>query len=149
MADGTEPLTTARNDAAAFGDAGEARGGALVERQLEALGELVDIGVRIARAIDRQVDEAASQPRSVVDLNAAAMSYGRVARAVRQTVLLQSRLEAEQKTAAAKAGALRARVVRIVRQAAEDEHDDEEQVERLAAEAAEGLEQERYGYVLT
>lgn len=77
------------------------------------------------------------------------MAYGRVARAVRQTILLQTRLQAEQAAAAARAGDVRVRVNRIVRRAIDAEHDGEERAERLAVEAAERLEQERYGDLLT
>jgi hypothetical protein len=117
------------------------------DHQLQLLGELAEIGLDIARAIDRRVQAAEPEP-SLADLNAAATAYARVARAVRQTIMLQSRLLADRKAETARAGDLRARVRRIVRQAIEDEHDDKEQVERLAQEAAEGLEQERFGDVL-
>jgi hypothetical protein len=145
MADGTPSLTAAPTDAAA-GGAGEACARPLVERQLEALGELADIGLKLARAVERQVSKA--EAPSVADLNAAAMAYARVARAVRQSVMLQSRLQAEQHAATAGAGGLRARVARIVRRAIEDQHGEAEQTERLCAEAAERLEQERYGDLL-
>ena len=145
MADETPSLTSAPDDAPAEG--GEAPARPLAERQLEALNELVGIGLNIARAIERQV--SGPGPQSIADLDAAALAYARVARAVRQTVMLQSKLQAERNAAAAKAGDLRARVARIVRRAIEDAHDDAEQVERLAAEAAERLEQERYGDLLT
>jgi len=144
MTDGT-PSLTAPTDAAA-GGAGEARDRPLAERQLEALGELVDIGLTLARAVERQVSEA--QAPCIADLEAAAMAYARVARAVRQTVMLQSRLQAEQRAATARAGGLRARAARIVRRAIADQHGETEQAERLAAEAAERLEQERYGDLL-
>jgi hypothetical protein len=142
----TTAVTTASPDAAACGD-GAAR--PLAERQIEALGELVDIGLKIARAIERQVDAAAAEPTSAADLNAAAIAYARAARAVRQAVMLQGRLRADRDAWKAKAGSLRSRLTWIVRRAVEDEHDDAERVERLVAEAAERLEQERYGDVLT
>jgi hypothetical protein len=116
-------------------------------RQLELLGELAEIGLDIARAIERQVKRNEPEP-SIAELQVAATAYARVARAVRQTILLQTRLLADHAAAAAKAGDLRRRVTDIVRQAIEDEHEDAEQVERLAVEAAEGLEQDRYGDVL-
>ena len=142
MPDGTAlPQTPAPTGAAA-----PAR--PLVERQVEALGELVGIGLKIARAIERQVDAVGSGPEAIAELGAAAIAFARVARAVRQTVMLQSRLQEQRSAAAARAGALRSRLGRIVRRAVEDEHDDAERVERLCAEAAERLEQERYGDVL-
>ena len=144
MPDETTTLAASPTDAPASGG-DTAR--PLAERQIEALGELVEIGVKIARAIGRRVD--ADVPDPVADLNAAAIAYARVARAVRQTVMLQDRLLAERAAATARAGDLRARVSRIVRRAIEGEHADAERVERLATEAAEGLEQERYGDILT
>lgn len=146
MPDGMEPCAAARTDAPAGAGAGAC---SLVERQVEALGELVGIGLKIARAIERQVDAAGAGPQAMADLNAAAIAFARVARAVRQSVMLQSRLQQERTAAAARAGELKARVARIVRRAIEDEHGETEQVERLAAEAAERLEQERYGDVFT
>jgi hypothetical protein len=146
------------------GDACEARAPTLAEQQAEALGELTRIGLKIARAIERQVDAAGEGPEGLAQLNTAAIAFARVSRAVRQTVMLQTRLEDARTAAAARAGDLRGRVVRIVRRAIEDQfgedqfgedefgedgQGDAEQVERLCAEAAEGLEQERYGDVLT
>ena len=148
MPDGTQPLPADPLDAPASREGGEARGRPLVEGQVEALDELVEVGLKIARAIARQVDDADGEPLSVADLNAAAMAYARVARAVRQTMMLQDRLQSDRKAAAAKAADLRARVGRIVRRAIEDGQGDAEQVERLVREAAERLEQERYGDVL-
>jgi hypothetical protein len=144
MADGAPSLTTAPTDACP-GDGGEAR--RLTERQIEALGELVEIGLKIARAIERQVD--GPEPLPAADLNAVAIAFARVARAVRQTVMLQSKLQDERNAATAKAGDVRVRVAGIVRRAIEHEHGDAERAERLAAEAAERLEQERYGDLLT
>jgi hypothetical protein len=78
---------------------------------------------------------------------------------VRQTIMLQSKLQEARGLAAARVGNLRARVLRIVRHAIEDERDEAEsgedvrgeaeRGERLCAEAAEGLEQERWGDLLT
>lgn len=147
MADGAKPLETTRDTSACGGD-GETRPRPLAERQIEALEELVGIGLKLARAIERRVDEATAGPPPLADLNAAAIAYARVARAVRQSILLQDRLKAGRDAATAKAADLRSRVAGIVGRAIEDEHAEAEQVERLAAEAAEGLEQERFGDVL-
>lgn len=117
---------------------------------MEALGELVDVGLKIARAIERQVT-AIDAPPPLADLDAAALAYARVARAVRQTILLQSKLtealQAGRKAAAGRAG-VRARAAGIVRKVAEAEHDDVEQVEWLVAEAAERLEREDFDETL-
>jgi hypothetical protein len=147
MADETASQATTCTDAD-LGDGAMASARPLAERQIEALGELVGIGLKIARAIERRVDEAGPEA-PLADLNAAAIAYARVARAVRQSILLQDRLKAGQDAAAGRAGDLRSRVAGIVRRAIEDEHDDAEQVERLAAEAAERLEQEHDHNVLT
>jgi hypothetical protein len=150
MPDGTTlPPTPVPTDAARSGAAGDACARPLVEQHLDALGELVGIGLKIARGIERAVDGEGEEAPSLHDLNAAAMAYARVARAVRQTVMLQSRLQEARSAAASRAGDLKARVAGIVRQAIEDEFGEDgngesEAVERLAAEAAERLEQERF-----
>jgi hypothetical protein len=62
------------------------------------LGELVDIGMEIARAVQGEIraraevveDEAAESPKIVADLG---LAFSRVSRAVRQTVALEARLE--------------------------------------------------------
>jgi hypothetical protein len=67
---------------------------ALLDRQLEALGRLADMGMAIAGAIARRVTEAsAEEPASTLDH--AAMDFARVSRAVRLTFALQSRLVAD------------------------------------------------------
>ncbi|HEY4031011.1 MAG TPA: hypothetical protein VGM25_11750 [Caulobacteraceae bacterium] len=118
------------------------------DRQLKMLERLAEAGLEIALVIERRV-KAAEPDQPLAELNAAAVAYARVAPAVRQTLMLKSRLEAEQAAASARAVGLRARVARIVRRAIEDEHGDAERADRLAAEAAERLDQERYGDVLT
>ena len=140
MADGTPSPNTA-SDSAATGE-GEACARHIPE--IKALGELIGIGLKIARAIERRVEEPCGEPRSLAELNAAAIAYARVARAVRQTILLRDALQGEQNASAAKTKDLRARVGRIVRRVIEAEHEDAEQVERLASEAAERLEQEDF-----
>jgi hypothetical protein len=149
MADGTtHPPPPVQHDAAPVA---AAAGGAcprpLVERQLEALGELVGIGLKIARGIERAVDGEGDRAPSLADLNAAAMAYARVSRAVRQTVMLQSRLQEAPEAGRApaeRAGALKARLNRILRRAIQDTHGERETIERLCAEAAERLERESF-----
>ncbi|MGZ3272685.1 MAG: hypothetical protein ACXU8Z_02890 [Caulobacteraceae bacterium] len=152
MADGTTPLPSTPNDAPTPRAAAEGCAQPLVELQVEALGELAEIGLRLARAIDRQVSDEAAGPPSLADLNAAAMAYARVARAVRQTLLLQSKItealragEASTAARAARRASVKARIAGLVRGVVEAEHNDAEQVERLVAEAAERLEQEAWG----
>jgi hypothetical protein len=122
----------------------------VLDRQLQVLGELAEIGLELARAVEAQ----AKQPEA--DVEAAVLAYSRVARAVRQTVMLQSRLirelqaeergEADQAEAArARRAEVKARVSRILRRAIEAERDEPEsdrpeRIERLKAEAAERLE---------
>jgi hypothetical protein len=86
------------------------------------------------------------------DLNAAAMAYARVSRAVRQTVMLQTRLLEGPQGEARKAGAaaadrtseLKDRIKRILRRAVDETPGEGENAERLYAEALERLEQERF-----
>src|SRR3569623_227234 len=66
---------------------------ALLDRQLEALSRLADMGMAVAAAITQQVTEAA--PGSDAALSGAALDFARVSRAVRLTFALQSRLIAE------------------------------------------------------
>jgi hypothetical protein len=141
MPDGTIlPPTPAPTDAAAAGDATRAR--PLAEQHLEALGDLVGIGLKIARAIERQVDAVGSGPLAIAELNAAAIAFARVARAVRQTIMLQNRLLEGRGAAAAGAGDVKGAVARIVRCAIEDEFGRAAEIERLTAEAGERLEHE-------
>ncbi|MDB5460338.1 MAG: hypothetical protein JWO72_2079 [Caulobacteraceae bacterium] len=145
----------------------------LIERQLALLGRLAEAGLEIAVAIERQATGMATPARS--DANPApvvrgdiALAYGRVARAVRMTLALQSKLikdlqaleegaaralvaaEAEQDNARLDLeDARKARVERIVARVIQAELDDEDAVERLADEASERLDDEDlYGDVL-
>ncbi len=156
MTDEAPPLTTAESDAPARCDSETAGPHPSIEREVKALGELIDIGLKIARAIERQADAPGGEPPPLAELNTAAIAYARVARAVRQSILLRDKLaeasHAGQKAAAdlgvRKAG-VKARLTDIVRGVIETEHGDGEQAERLYAEAAERLEDERHGDVLT
>jgi hypothetical protein len=139
---------------------------ALLDRQLERLDRLAEMGLAIAGEIQRRVTaaEAASEPDAV--LHHAALDFARVARAVRMTLALQSRLVRDFKTPpkAGAAGAdnddedVRWEVVwepepptrdqqrfqarRVVRRVGEDCGLDTETVERLDAEATERLERD-------
>jgi hypothetical protein len=139
----------------------------LIERQLQVLGRLAEVGLEIALAVEREAK--AAEPGRGVDLNALALTNARVGRAVRLTIMLQSRLiealrafdsnaEAGARAAAEQqAQALRARedvakgrVSQIVRRVIEAEHDDAGRIERLDAEAMDRLDDEDvYGAVLT
>jgi hypothetical protein len=137
---------------------------ALLERQLWVLGQLAEGGLEIARAIERQATGSKEGVRP--DLP---MAYARVARAVRMTLMLQSKaieaLQAMQSKADQQArsaqlqrefahpGLVRARKVRIGRivgRIAWADGQDHERVKRLAREAFERLEQdELYGDILS
>jgi hypothetical protein len=120
----------------------------MVERQLQVLGRLAEAGLEIAVALEAQAKGGEAVVQGDV-----AMAYNRVARAVRQTVMLQSRLiedlqEKETGRAGRKAAA-RASAARIVRGVIdEDRSNDAERAERLAAEAAERLREEDFSDLL-
>jgi hypothetical protein len=120
----------------------------LLDRQLAVLGRLAEAGLEIAVAL-----EAQARGGEAVVQGDVAMAYNRVARAVRQTIMLQSRLiEAWQDRATAATGrkaAARASAARIVRDVIEDEREnDAERTERLTTEAAERLRDEDFGDLL-
>ena len=141
---------------------------ALLDRQLEALGRLADMGMAMAAAITQRA--TADEPGSDADLQHAAMDFARVSRAVRMTFALQSRLIAEfkgvsrpDKAAAPDQGPIdvdwpdlqdkdvvQQRQVRgIVHRLAEAASLNSEAVERLAAEACERLENDNFCRDLT
>jgi hypothetical protein len=121
----------------------------LVDRQLAILGRLAEAGLEIAIVLEGQ----AKGGDAVVEGDVA-MAFNRVARAVRQTLMLQSRLieslQAQQAARANRKAAVRASAARIVRSVIEDDRsNDAERSERLAAEAAERLEREDFGDLLS
>ncbi|HTK35650.1 MAG TPA: hypothetical protein VL358_10260 [Caulobacteraceae bacterium] len=124
----------------------------LVERQLAVLGRLAEAGLEIAVAL-----EAQAKGGEAVVQGDLAMAFNRVARAVRQTAMLQSRLiQALQDHEAGRAGrkaAARASAARILRGVIDEELPDDrakdtERAERLAPEAAERLRAEDFGDLL-
>jgi hypothetical protein len=120
----------------------------LVERQLQVLGRLAEAGLEIAVALEAQAKGGEAVVQGDV-----AMAYNRVARAVRQTIMLQSRLietlQDRETGAAGRKAAARASAARIVRGVIDDEPvSDTERAERLAAEAAERLREEDFGDLL-
>jgi hypothetical protein len=145
---------------------------ALLDRQLEALGRLAEMGMAMAAAIERRA--TAEEPASDATLHHAAMDFARVSRAVRMTVALQSRLIAEFKGASRPAQAAAAaaddgpidvrwlnavlteeeaaqqrQVQGIVQRLAEVAALDGEAAERLAFEAGERLEDDNLHRDLT
>jgi hypothetical protein len=78
---------------------------ALLDGQLEALGRLAEMGMRLAGAIERRATEQAPGERPEAVLRHAAMDFSRVARAVRLTFAMQSKLVADfKKPSAGSAG---------------------------------------------
>jgi hypothetical protein len=156
----SEPATTLTEDEVAL------KTQAILQRQLERLEELAEMGMRLARAVEAEVTAGEIAPAKAI------VAVQRAGRAVRQCGLLQikvlndlaraaandrifgaRRREAEAEQAAALADPAyghKARVERIVgRIAAEEHRDDEDAVERLAAECAERLEDDDvYGDVM-
>ena len=120
----------------------------LVERQLQVLGRLADAGMELVEALVAQAQGKRTGGEAVVQGDVA-MAFNRVARAVRQTVMLQSKLiEALQARHAAVAGrtaAAKASAARIVCGVIDDDRsNDTERAEGLAAEAAERLREEDF-----
>jgi hypothetical protein len=116
----------------------------LVERQLQVLGRLAEVGLEIAVALEVQAKGGEQVVQGDV-----AMAYARVARAVRQTIMLQSRLiealQDKETGQAARKAAGRAGAARLIRGVIDDERKgDTERAERLAAEAAERLREEDF-----
>jgi hypothetical protein len=135
----------------------------LLDRQLERLDQLADMGMALAADIQRRAAAAAPD----ADISHAAIDFARTSRAVRMTLALQSKLVRDFKTPI-KAGAAasdddddepiewkvvwkadpptrdqqRANVRRAVRGVAEDDGLDAETVERLDGEARERLERD-------
>jgi hypothetical protein len=121
----------------------------LVDRQLQILGRLAEAGLEIALALEAQAKGGEAVVQGDV-----AMAYSRVARAVRQTIMLQSKLvEALQERETATAGrraAARASAAQIIRGVIDDDRaNDAEHAERLAGEAAERLREEDFGGLLS
>ena len=126
-----------------------------LRRQAAMLEQLAEAGLRMALAIERQVAEASIEPTE------AAMAFARVARAVRLTALLQSKLLHDLARLRAlpaandsepeddRAERHKARVEAIVERVAKADTDDEDEIDRLVGECAERLDDEDiYGDVL-
>ena len=127
---------------------GPAAARTLIERQLAMLARLAEIGMEIAEAAGRQATGAAEG----APLRDPGLAFVRVARAVRMTIALQSRLvgdlaaldRAAGQARAAQAGARRERLHRLVERAIEAEHAshedwDDDAIERLSSDAWERL----------
>ena len=114
---------------------------ALVERQLEMLGRLAEVGLEIAVGLEAQVKGGDQVVQGDI-----AMAYARVARAVRQTIMLQSKLISdlrEQETGAAgRRAAARAGAAGLIGDVIDEARGSDK--EQLRAEAAERLRQEDF-----
>ena len=109
---------------------------ALIERQLQMLGELAELGLEVARIVERRA-KAVEAGTSDADLQGVAMAYARVARAVRMTVLLQSRLISDlenHEASAARDAAIALRAEDRARLAPHEEH--KARVERIVERVA-------------
>jgi hypothetical protein len=149
---------------------------ALLERQVEALDRLAEMGMAVAAAITRRVTEAGSgaapgaEAGPEAPLAGAALDFARVSRAVRMTFALQSRLIAEFKGAGASGAdadpevpsgyiyrpdvvdhdeVLKRQLKGVVERLGEAEHLEGEAVKRLVREAGERLEDERFFHDIT
>jgi hypothetical protein len=144
----TSQTRASRTAAPAEGGGDWAR--AMLERDLEILGELAEDGLAWSKAIQRQgirqaeaagPDEAeAPAPRAELS-----RSYAQVTRAVRLAVMLRAKLihELRELDAAPPMHANRKLgVLRVVKRAAQAEFEDDDRVERLVREAAERLDRE-------
>jgi hypothetical protein len=101
MTDPAPPLI--EPDEAAFPPCaeGEAWARAMIQRELEVLGEMAELGLRMARAItDQATGEATTEPVIQGDLP---LAFSRASRAVRMAVLLQAKLIQDIKTGGRKA----------------------------------------------
>ena len=160
------PADTAPDAAAPCGDRVLERARPLIERQLAVLGRLAEVGLEIALALEQQAKGGAETPVVQGDI---ALAYSRVARAVRLTIALQSKLiedlqaletgaamqalraEAEEDNAAWDQDELRkADIEQVILRAVRAEHPDEDTVDRLIIEAGERLDGDTlYGDVLS
>jgi hypothetical protein len=113
----------------------------LVERQLEMLGRLAEIGLEIAAGLEGQAKGGEAVVQGDI-----AMAYARVARAVRQTIMLQSRLiedlRAQETGLAGRKAAARAGAAGLIGGVIDGKGGSDK--ERLRAEAAERLRQEDF-----
>jgi hypothetical protein len=136
----------------------------LFERQIDILGRVAEVGLEMVLAVEREAKTA-----DAAGVEALARAYARSARAVRMTLMLQTKLIKQlQATDAQAASSARcatlqaavqreglaqnrkAQIERVVVRIAEDGGKDDEAVERLVEEASERLDHDDiYGDVLS
>jgi hypothetical protein len=131
------------------------------QANLQILGRLAEVGLDIAMALERQakaaVAEAAPGDPSI-DLDAMALGYARVSRAVRMCILLQARLIEGPQASAGGRKAMERRSLEadehrettrgVIEAAIEAEFGEGETAERLRAECAERLDAEPWDRML-
>jgi hypothetical protein len=118
----------------------------LYERQIAMLGDMAEAGLRIALEVERQV-KAADVPPDPAAVQTAVLTFARVSRAVRLSLMLQARLikdlEARDRHGAYLASCAvdrkKARVAAIVERIAQGQDLDEDHIDRRVEEAAERL----------
>ena len=123
---------------------------AFLDDQLQMLRRLAEHGLAISAALADSVKEATTKE----ERNALSLAHARVARSVRLTLMLRSKLFADDALLEAKAQVQaeqdahaevehhKARVERIVERIAKDRTDDEDELDRLVIEAGERLDDE-------
>jgi hypothetical protein len=149
----TAAVTPEKHDPATSADWGRP----LLERQITMLSELAEAGLALALTIKDGAKDACGEVAAQ-----ACTGFGRVARAVRLSLMLQAKLIKELQagdshTAYLAASAARqetrerkVHIARIVERVADSEHDDPAEVERLMDETAERLDRDDiYGGVLS
>jgi len=118
------------------------------------LGQLAEAALNIALAIERQATRACAEGAGPAEEGDVALAHVRVGRAVRLTVLLQSKLikglQALDRGAQLRLEKARKdRIERIVERVAKATHEKQDIVERLIDEASERLDDDIYGDVMT
>jgi hypothetical protein len=129
----------------------------LAERQLAILGRLAEAGLEMAVALEAQARNLVQgRGGPVVVEGDIALAYDRVARAVRQTIMLQSNLvgalQERQAAEINRKAQAKSSAARLVRDVIEDDREiksDKERLRRLKGEAAERLEAEDFGDLLS
>ena len=166
MSDAETPTHAPQTGAPPCADDADDWARALLERQLWMLGRLAEVGLEIAQAIERQA--TSDEARAVVSGDIP-LAYARVARAVRLTLMLQSKVICELQSLERREAhearcaqinadvarprlerARKTRIQRIVGRVAWAQGEDGDGIERVMREAGEQLEQDDvYGDVLS
>jgi hypothetical protein len=114
-----------------------------IARQLQRLEELADLGLAAGRAVVRQAETETPPPAAEI-----ALAYSRVSRAVRLTLMLQSKLmeskgeEAERRDLSTPEYQRKARVESIFARVADAQAEDQDTADAMIVEAGERLDDE-------